>query len=65
MRHAPCTVQHAEIGEAYTAFEEQRQQNAALLQQLAVADAALAAGQAERLRLEQQLLQMQDQVGAV
>lgn len=49
----PCC--RAEIGDALTAFEQQRQQNSTILQQLTDRDAALNALRAENLTLQQQL----------
>lgn len=63
VRMCARAVLPAEINEAYNAFEEQRVQNATLLGQLTERDAALAAGQQERLKLEHQLAQMNEQVG--
>jgi hypothetical protein len=45
----------AEIGDALSAFEQQRQQNSTLLGQLTERDAALNALQAQRLGVQQQL----------
>ncbi|WIA13504.1 hypothetical protein OEZ85_007077 [Tetradesmus obliquus] len=53
-----------EINEAYNAFEEQRQQNAALLGQLTERDNSLAAAQQDRLKVEHQLAQMGEQLSA-
>jgi hypothetical protein len=49
----PCFA--AEIGDALSAFEQQRQQNSTILQQLTERDAALATLRAEKLALLQQL----------
>ena len=53
----------AEIGDALSAFEQQRQQNSGLLQQLVERDASLAASKAEVLRVQQQLETTTEQVG--
>ena len=45
----------SEIGDALSAFEQQRQQNSTILQQLTERDAALATLRAEKLALQQQL----------
>lgn len=53
----------AEIGDALSAFEQQRQQNSSLLQQLTERDAALNALRGEKLVVQQQLEQLTEQVG--
>lgn len=57
-----CSLLVAEINDAYNAFEEQRQHNATLLTQLTERDAALAAGQAEKLALEHTVQQLNEKV---
>lgn len=53
---------HIEIGDALSAFEQQRQQNASLLQQLTERDATLSSLKAEKLAAQQQLEVLTEQV---
>jgi hypothetical protein len=54
----------AEIGDALSAFEQQRRQNSTLLQQLSERDASLNALKSEKLALQQQLESVNETVSS-